>query len=146
MGNFTYNNTYWSASKYQDVKSNQFPVIVDIITTTSILPEAIVKEYAKQVSRPVRRAQGFYWAHCDAKLPKFGVVIGGKTFYFNDNDLLLKDTTQEFSENGRYVEYCCLGLTDNAPSGPFFLGSTFLNSVVSMFDVGASEMRFYAKR
>ena len=144
--NFTYNNPYWNASRYDGVQRHQFPVIVDSSTTLSVLPEVVVREFARQVARPVRRARGYYWAHCDAALPRFGVVVGGKTFYFSNADLIQQDVTSEFDENGAAVNYCALGLVDSVPEGPFVLGDTFLNNVVSVFDVGNSELRFYARR
>jgi hypothetical protein len=39
-------------------------------------------------------------------------------------------------------EYCLTGPQDGGEEGPFILGDTFLNNVVAVFDVGASEMRF----
>ena len=144
--NFTYSNPYWNASRYDGVQRHQFPVIVDSSTALSVLPEPVVREFARQVGRPVRRSHGYYWAHCDAALPRFGVVVGGKTFYFANADLIQQDVTGEFDESGTNVTYCALGLVDSVPDGPFVLGDTFLNSVVSVFDIGASEMRFYARK
>ena len=144
--NFTYNNPYWNASRYSDVKPYQFPVIVDSATTLSVLPETVVREFARQVGRPVRRSRGFYWAHCDATLPRLAVVIGGKTFAYSNLDLIQQDVTGDFDENGTVFTYCALGIVDSVPDGPFVLGDSFLNNVVSVFDVGASEMRFYARK
>lgn len=39
--------------------------------------------------------------------------------------------------------YCLIGPQDGG-SGPYILGDTFMNNVISVFDIGASEIRFAA--
>ena len=140
----TYTNPSWNASHYPDIKPSQFPVIIDSGTTLTFLPEAVARNYARQVPQPVAISQGNYWAHCDSKMPKFGIVIGGKTLWWKDEDLLMQDIRKEFlQQDGETAEFCAIGLMDVLPNGPFVLGDNFLNGLVSVFDVGASEMRFY---
>lgn len=147
----TYSNPSWNASGLPDVNPRrQFPVVVDSGTTLTLLPSAIVRDYARQLPRPVAQSDdGSYWALCDTaragRLPRFGVTVGGRTLYFRDDDLLLQDVRQDGVVGGRTYTFCMLGLVDLLPEGPYILGDTFLNSVVSVFDVGASEMRFYPR-
>lgn len=145
---YNYNNTKWTASSYADVKSSQFPVIIDSGTTLSMLPEAVARNYARQVPAPVAISEGNYWALCShaGNLPKFGITFGGKTFWWRDEDLLMQDIKKSFRmQNGETGEFCALGLMDVLPDGPYILGDNFLNGLVSVFDVGTSEMRFYEK-
>ena len=120
------------------MKQSQFPVILDTGTTLTLLPQALVRAYAEQIPGGYRIEEASYWALCDAKLPKFGVIIGGKTFYFRDEDIMLQEV--------RNIALCQLGLVDLNPQGPYILGETFLNSVVSVFDVGKSEIRVYPRK
>lgn len=39
--------------------------------------------------------------------------------------------------------YCLTGPQDGT-TGPYILGDTFMNNVISVFDIGASEIRFAA--
>ena len=139
--NASYVNPQWNASNYPDVKESQFPVILDTGTTMTMLPTGLLLAYFRQIPGGVRQEQGLYWALCDAKLPKFGVKIGGKTFYLRDEDIMYQEV-----RGGRRGEYCELGLVDLAPDGPFILGESFLNAVVTVFDVGASEIRIYERK
>ncbi len=121
-------------------------MILDTGTTMTLLPEGLVRAYALQIPGPVRQEQGFYWALCNAVLPRFGVTVGGKTFYFRNEDLMFQEVQGTITQGGRVQTFCQLGIVDLAPDGPYILGETFLNSVVSVFDIGASEIRLYPRK
>lgn len=139
--NAEYVNPSWNASHYKDVSASQIPVILDTGTTMSLLPTGLLVAYFRQIPGGFLQAQGTYWALCNAKLPKLGVTIGGKTFYFRDEDIMYQEV-----RGGQEENYCQLGLTDLAPDGPYILGESFLNAVVAVFDVAASEIRLYERR
>lgn len=40
---------------------------------------------------------------------------------------------------------CAVGVMDGG-TGPYVLGDTFMNNVISIFDIGAAEMRFAVNR
>ena len=71
-----------------------------------------------------------------ATVPKVGVTISGKTFYINAADLILGVSFGD----GR----CITGIYDGG-QGPYILGDVFLKNVLAIFDVGASQMRFFAR-
>lgn len=81
--------------------------------------------------------EGAAFAPCDASVPVLGAQINGTVFYISEDDLLMQEYVDP--ETG----YCLIGPQDGG-SGPYILGDTFLNNVVSVFDVGASEVRFAA--
>lgn len=64
--------------------------------------------------------------------------IGGVNFAINSADLIMQP--QIDSSTGM----CAVGFQDGGNSSPFTLGGTFLNNVLSTFDLGALEMRFTA--
>lgn len=37
---------------------------------------------------------------------------------------------------------CAVGVMDGGGTGPYVLGDTLMNNVISVFDIGAAEMRF----
>jgi Eukaryotic aspartyl protease len=56
-------------------------------------------------------------------------------FYINPADMLMQNVVDP--DTG----YCATGPQDRG-EGPFILGDTFMNNVISVFDIGASQMRF----
>ena len=111
-------------------------VILDTGTTLAIFPDAVAKELAASFDPPAQfsKDDGVYWTKCDAQVPKFGIEIGGQVFNIHPADLLYhgdgftNSTTNE----------CVVGFV----GGDFYVfGDTFLNNVISVFDVGAAEVR-----
>ncbi|KAH8879948.1 acid protease [Thozetella sp. PMI_491] len=143
--NFNYSNPTWNGL-FNDTNKSQFPVMIDSGATLSYLPRDIVLPYVRQFTGPVGRFGGQYWAPCNATIPAFGITIGGKTFYLNNSDLLQQEVQQEQLYNDTPITLCLIGMMDTFPNGPFVFGDTFLNSLVTVFDVGKSEMRFYKRK
>jgi aspergillopepsin I len=115
-------------------------VIIDSGTTMSYLPANVVDAMAQAYSPPASKFIGSYSVRCDAKAPKFGIVFNGATMYIDPKDLIL--------QQGMQTGGACM-LSIQGPSGmggaqaPFsILGGPFMKSVVSVFDVGAAEIRF----
>jgi hypothetical protein len=106
-----------------------------------IVPSEIAAAYAK-LFKPEAVFSAFtgeYLAPCTAKPPPFAVVVGGETFSLSEKDLLLQNTAIDWNGDGHM--YCVIGVADGY-SGPYILGDVFLNSVVSVYDVGSGYMRF----
>ncbi|KAK3938550.1 hypothetical protein QBC46DRAFT_317501 [Diplogelasinospora grovesii] len=121
--------------------TTQFPVMVDAGSTLTILPTDLVQKLYKSFDPPAQylSGTGLYYAPCNATIPKFGVQIGDSTFYIAPEDLLKQAAHDETGY------WCRVGVTDS-DSGPHVLGVTFLTNVVAVFDIGATEMRFAARR
>ncbi|KAK5135823.1 hypothetical protein LTR08_004650 [Meristemomyces frigidus] len=74
---------------------------------------------------------------CTAIAPTFGVGVGGKVFYVNALDLMLQASATE----------CISGVQSNGGgSGLTILGDVWMKNVVSVFDIGAEQMRFAARQ
>jgi Eukaryotic aspartyl protease len=119
---------------------NQTRVIIDSGTTMSYLPAAVVDAMAQAYQPAATKALGNWAVRCDAKAPKFGIVFNGATMYIDPKDLILQ---QGISTGG----ICILSI--QGPNGlgsagtPLnILGGPFMKSVVSVFDIGAAEIRF----
>jgi aspergillopepsin I len=86
---------------------------------------------------------GAYIVDCNAKAPSLGIKINGTTFGINTLDMILLAGTDA---NGNDI---CISGIDDGGSNPsvdvYVLGDTFQKNVVSVFDVGAVEMRFAAR-
>lgn len=77
---------------------------------------------------------------CNAKPPTHSVTINGTTFTINPLDMILLAGTDE---NGNDI--CITGIDDGGSDleeDVFILGDTFQKNVVTVFDVGAVELRF----
>jgi len=111
-------------------------VIIDSGTTLMYLPDLLVDYIALLFSPPafINPYNGLYMAICDSIAPRFGVIISGKTFYVNPEDLL----------NPMSPDVCMLAIQKQG-AGDAVLGDSFLKNVLAVFDVGIHEMRFAAR-
>ncbi|KAF3763818.1 acid protease [Cryphonectria parasitica EP155] len=131
----------WSeAYAPETVNTTQFPIIVDSGTTLLYLPTELYDDIAALYDPAVVYIddQGASFAPCDASVPYLGVQINGTVFDISEADMLMQEYTVELSG----TEYCLIGPQDGGSEGPYILGDTFLNNVIAVFDVGASEIRF----
>jgi hypothetical protein len=86
--------------------------------------------------------EGAYIVDCNAKSPSHGVTISGATFYIDPLDMILYAGMDELG-----TAVCISGIEDGGDEAGdvYILGDTFQKNVVSVFDVGAVEMRFGAR-
>ncbi|KAK0710272.1 aspartic peptidase domain-containing protein [Lasiosphaeria miniovina] len=135
------NNTAAVGADGLSKNATQFPIIVDVGSTLTVLPKKLCEDVYNAFSPPAEylHTTGLFYALCNATVPEFGVQIGGQTFFVAAQDLL-RQTARDPSG-----DYCRVGVTDD-DSGPWVLGVTFLNNVVAVFDVGNREMRFAARQ
>lgn len=122
-----------------------FPMFIDSGTPLLYIPKQLAESVNAAYSPPAKYNKTYeaYTVDCKATPPSFGVVIGGKTFYLNPEDMF----------GGPLGDGTCLGgitwtlipsTTSRVP--PFnILGVTFLKSVLAVFDVGGSEMRIASR-
>jgi hypothetical protein len=82
----------------------------------------------------VSSSTGLYEVACNATVPLFGVVVSSKVFYINRLDLII-DTGYGF---------CIMGVQDNN-GGLTIVGDVFMRNVLTVFDVGAAQVRFSAR-
>lgn len=122
--------------------SKGFPVIVDSGYSTNVLPPSLVNLFYDAFDElprlvDIRGGGTMLAAPCDATVPSFGVQIGGQAFEMTREAVLVSrlNTTVDG------VVMCGLGIQPGIEEAGA-LGDTFLSSVVAVFDIGASEMRF----
>lgn len=117
--------------------SSHLQVLVDSGSTLMSLPTGIANAVNALFDPPAVYDADFgaYVVNCSAKAPEFGVQIGGLTFFINGEDLMANRLG-----NGT----CQSGITD-AGSSMSVLGLSFLKSVLAVFDIGASEIRFASR-
>lgn len=116
---------------------NGTDTIVDSGTSLCYVADDVVAEVAAAFSPPAEYddSAGAYFVDCAAKAPIFGVSIAKKIFYINKLDLIVNlggDT-------------CVMGLQPTF-GGLNILGDVFMKNVISVFDIGAEEMRFAARQ
>lgn len=135
IDSFEINNTILPANGGGGGKTQ---VSIDSGTASVLLPAAIAKQFNAQWSPPATLDRGGagWVVDCNAKVPKFGVKIGGVMLYIESEDLM---TPHEVGMPG---EKCQSAVQQNDFPGGGMLGSTFLKNVVAVFDVGGAELRF----
>ena len=107
--------------------------ILDTGTTVNWVPTELAKAYNVQFEPAATYVedQGYYFVQCNATVPEFDVVIGGKTFTIDSKDQILRWlwSTDESGE-----ELCISGTQDGGdPSDPntiYLMGDVFLHNVV----------------
>lgn len=118
-------------------KGGKTQVSVDSGTAAMLLPADIAKTFNAQWSPPATFSRGAGWVvDCTAKAPKFGVKIGGVVLFVESEDLMTPH------EAGMPGEKCASAVQEAGFPGSGMLGSTFLKSVIAVFDVGGAELRF----
>ncbi|KAK3303818.1 aspartic peptidase domain-containing protein [Chaetomium strumarium] len=90
--------------------TTQIPVLIDVGATLSYLPKAIVNPLYAAFDPPAQylSSGGLFFAPCNATVPRFGVQIGGSTFYMAPEDLLrqtARDPTGEWCRVGSEMRF-----------------------------------------
>ena len=116
---------------------NGTDVIIDSGTSLCYIPEDVAAGVAAAFNPPATYDDSVasYYVDCDAKAPIFGVSIAKKIFWVNSADMIVA-----LGEGT-----CVLGVQPNS-GGLNILGAVFMKNVISVFDIGAEEMRFAARQ
>jgi hypothetical protein len=119
--------------------------IVDSGTTLNYFPTSAANAFNAAFNPPAvySATDGVYYVDCNAKKPALDIVIAGTKFDTNPLDVILFAGTDA---NGKDV--CVSGVGDGGgdPTEDIYvLGDTFQKNVISVFDVGAAQMRFAAR-
>jgi hypothetical protein len=103
-----------------------------------LLPKPIVTSIARSFNPPASIAAStqLYEVPCNATAPKLAITIDGVNFPVSTNDLILHPQVDPSTNQ------CIVGFQDGG--GDYILGATFLNNVLSTFDLGTLEVRFTA--
>jgi hypothetical protein len=114
-------------------------VIIDSGTTLLFLPAGITKSINALWSPAAHYNEDSqtYFVHCNASAPRFGVTIDGHTFWVDPRDLI---------QDAGVGDRICMSGIQPGSDGVSVVGDVFLKSVLAVFDVGAGEMRFAARK
>lgn len=110
---------------------------VDSGTTLNYYPTSMANAVNAAFSPPAtyNDTQGAYVVDCNAAAPAHTITIGGTEFTISPLDMILYAGD----------DLCISGIDDggnDASEDLYILGDTFQKNVVSVFDVGAAEMKF----
>ncbi|KAJ5630926.1 acid protease [Penicillium longicatenatum] len=116
--------------------------IVDSGTTLNYYPTSVADAVnaAFDPAAVYSDDEGAYVVDCDATAPTHTITIGGTAFTINPLDMILYAGTDD---DGNAV--CISGIDDGGDDSSedlYILGDTFQKNVVTVFDVGAVEMKF----
>ena len=82
------------------------------------------------------QAWGTWEVPCNATAPGVAITIGGVNFEISPADLIFQALVDP------NTGLCVTGIQVSTP--PYILGDTFMNNVLTTFDLGALQMRFTA--
>ncbi|KAJ7092312.1 aspartic peptidase domain-containing protein [Mycena belliarum] len=108
--------------------------ILDTGTTLNFMSTDVTAAFSAQFNPPAVFDEdfGLFVVDCNAKVPQFGVKIGGKTFTIDARDQIIPAGTDD---EGNII--CITGTQDGGPDEAdniFILGDVFLHNVVATFN------------
>ncbi|OAP57123.1 hypothetical protein AYL99_07860 [Fonsecaea erecta] len=122
-----------SSLVYHGVNATSRQYIVDSGTSLMYVPTQDSEHINSLFDPPATVEGGLYLVDCNATAPYVGVQIGDKVFELNPEDLI---------QNQHIPGGICVSGIQTASTSLHILGDTFLNNVLAVFDVGATEMAF----
>ncbi|KAF2159236.1 hypothetical protein M409DRAFT_71135 [Zasmidium cellare ATCC 36951] len=131
-------NPYDNDNPYKTpLVGNDTDVIVDSGTSLCYVPDDVAAELADAFDPPATwdASTYAYFVDCDATAPVFGVSIEEKIFFVNAEDIII-----QINDN-----LCVTGIQPNL-GGLNILGGTFMKNVLTVFDIGAEQLRFAARQ
>lgn len=128
--------------------SSGLNMLIDSGSTLMYLPDATA-DYIASLFSPhaaFSSSTNTYIVPCSASPPNVGVIIGGKSFFINPDDLMNKAPNALgggglIAEDGEATGMCTIAVQRQG-SGNAVLGDSWLKGVLAVFDLGANEMRF----
>ncbi|KAM3075583.1 hypothetical protein ACMFMG_007720 [Clarireedia jacksonii] len=119
--------------------------IVDSGTTLNYFPTRLANAINRAFRPPAvySEEEGAYLVSCTATPPVLGIKIGGTVFYTNPLDMILLAGTDDAGN-----DVCISGIDDggsDTEEDVYVLGDTFQKNVVTVFDIGAGELKFAAR-
>ncbi|KAK4507681.1 hypothetical protein PRZ48_001416 [Zasmidium cellare] len=131
-------NPYGNINPYKTpLIGNETDVIVDSGTSLCYVPDDVAAEIADAFNPPAYwdSSTYAYFVDCEATAPVFGVSIEQKIFYINAEDLIIPVS-----------ESLCVTGVQPRMGGLNILGGTFMKNVLTVFDIGAEQLRFAARQ
>jgi hypothetical protein len=124
----------------QNYTSYPLDMIIDSGSSLLRFPDQLAEHIASLFVPPAMYAgaSDTYLVPCSAKAPRVGVVIGGKSFFVAEEDLMNKGPGN-VRDGGQGM--CTLAVLRQG-RGDAVLGDSWLVGVLAVFDVGRREMRF----
>lgn len=126
------------------LSSSHFPVLtlpqIDSGTDFSILPSHIAAPINAAFNPPAILNLVTFNSDipCNAKAPLVGITIESQTFFIQPSDLIL----QQVDEDGGVSCYSAMiDGGDDVDEGFYILGGSWMRNVLTVFDVGAGEIR-----
>jgi len=115
-------------------------MVVDSGTFANIVPDDLANRINDLWTPPAQfnDTEGLFNIDCAATAPDVGVTLNGTTFAMPSKSAVLK-------EGGNCFSAWAGGGSVGDQNATFVLGDVFMKSVVSVFDLGTSEMHFAAR-
>lgn len=118
-------------------------MIIDSGSSLMYLPDPIADYIAASFVPPATFSfsSDMWIVECSATAPRVGVVIAGKAFYINEDDLMNRDPEAVGGPGqGASSGQCVLGV-QRAGAGSLVLGDVWLKNVLVVFNLAENRMR-----
>ncbi|KAI2641613.1 acid protease [Hypomontagnella submonticulosa] len=130
----------WNGSTINQTATNLPNHLVDSGTTINLFPRNVAAAINAAYSPPGQQEDSMVWSvECDAVPPTLDIVIGGKAIRTHPSSMILPETRAEGSNR------CLSGIGAGEP-GSYILGDTFMQEIVTVFDVSDKKELKFAQR
>ncbi|KAI1342085.1 aspartic peptidase domain-containing protein [Xylariaceae sp. FL0016] len=131
---------HWNSSTINQTATGLPNMLVDSGTTINLFPSNVATAINNAYVPKATRQDSMVWSvACDAVPPTLDIVIGGKAIRTHPSSMILPETASEGSNR-------CLSGIGGGQSGSYILGDTFMEEIVSVFDVSEKMELKFAQR
>lgn len=128
------NNNKRQRQKFPD---NKVSMVVDSGTSLAYFPQDVVEYIASLFSPPATYTEStdLWVVNCTARAPRVGVIIGGKSFFIHEEDLMNRVPESVGGPSAGVGAGQCVLATQGAEEGGYLLGDSWLKNVLVVFDL-----------
>lgn len=126
-----------------DPESLKLKMIIDSGSSLLYFPDAITDYIASLFKPPAKynASSDLFIVPCNAAAPRIGIIIGGKSFYIHNDDLMNKSPGAVGGPGIGAPKGMCALAVQRAGKGSLVLGDTWLKNVLVVFNLEANEIK-----
>ncbi|KAH7397354.1 aspartic peptidase domain-containing protein, partial [Pyrenochaeta sp. MPI-SDFR-AT-0127] len=136
-----------SSPRMLDPATFKVKMIFDSGSSLLYLPNAITDYIASLFDPPAKynASSDLFIVPCNASAPRVGIIIGGKSFYIHEDDLMNKSPGAVGGPGVGAPRGMCALAVQRAGKGSLVLGDSWLKNVLVVFDLEDHEIRIAAR-
>ncbi|KAI9284808.1 aspartic peptidase domain-containing protein [Umbelopsis sp. AD052] len=120
-------------------KTQSMVALVDTGTTMVLIPEAIARDFFRNIPSAYRSQSGLFVIPCNApNLPTFSVIINGEKYTLDGSQYVIP----RFQVQHLNPDYCYTYIQSGPPNLQIILGYGFLQSVGTIYNMDTRQIGF----